>query len=78
MLRNALIAGAFAVLAVVAVAGWSRKTVSNPNPAATNYAQPTYTQPTGTQPAASSYSAQPASYDAYGQPAYGPGGGFAS
>jgi len=77
MLRNGLIAAGFAVLAIVAVAGWSRK----PNPAAAtapNYVQPNYAQPTSAQPNSAlpatgetAPAAQPASYDAYGQPVYG-------
>jgi len=69
MLKNGLIAAAFAVLAVVAAVGWSRKAEPTPvTPAATNYAEPAYSSQTGTQPASAT---QPASYDAYGQPVSG-------
>jgi hypothetical protein len=46
-LRNVLLAGGFAILAVVAVLGWTRsERSSNPAPAAVNYAQPAgYGQP---------------------------------
>ena len=66
MLKNGLIAAAFAVLAVVAAVGWSRKTGPTPVTPA-NYAEPGYASPTATQPAAT----QPTSYDAYGQPVSG-------
>lgn len=49
-LKNGLIAGAFAILAVVAVIGWTHgrtaTTVSQP----ANYAQPGYPQPANAQP----------------------------
>ena len=77
MLRNGLIAAAFAVLAIVAVAGWSRKTnttaATAPSYAQPNSVQPAYAEPSNGAAPATGYSApaaQPASYDAYGRPVY--------
>ena len=59
-MRNGLIAGAFAVLTIVAVAGWARK------PSASNNDHPFALNSTG--------NTQPVSYDQNGQPVYGAGG----
>jgi hypothetical protein len=81
-LRNGIIAGAFALLAVVAAAGWARKTPSTAvQPYALNTTNSGYTQPTSdyaqTQPVNSPvnnnvspvYSTQSEpQYDAYGRP----------
>jgi hypothetical protein len=47
ILKNALLAGGFVILAVVAALGWTKaERASNPAPQAVNYAQPTsYGQP---------------------------------
>jgi hypothetical protein len=79
-LRNGIIAGAFALLAVVAVAGWARKTPATAvQPYAINSTNAGYTQPAyaETQPAntpvnnnvspVSSAQSEP-QYDAYGRP----------
>jgi len=75
-LRNGLVAGAFALLAVVAAVGWTRAE-RNSNPAAQNNAA--YSQPSDVNPAASpsasnvvpSNAAENASYPAYpANPAY--------
>ena len=67
-MRNGLMAAAFAVLAVVAVAGWARKPSSaSPAPAlnAAGYAQTAYPQTTST-------GTQPTYLDQNGQPVSGP------
>lgn len=70
-LRNAILAGAFGILAVVAAAGWVRKA---PAPAPTNqpYSYSTTTQqPPNTTPAVQPASTQSTpQYDAYGRPIY--------
>jgi len=66
-LRNAILAGAFAILAVVAAAGWVRKAPA-PAPANQPYSYSTNTQlPQTTSPAVQTTAPQ---YDAYGRPVY--------
>ncbi len=55
-LKNGLLAGAFAILAVVAAIGWTRSRNAEPVNLPASYAQPSY--------------AQPAGYDANGAPGY--------
>lgn len=61
-MRNGLAVGAFAILAVVAVAGWARK--PGERPLAYNTSTPAVTTP-------SANSSQPAYYDQNGQAVYG-------
>src|SRR5436190_19088993 len=66
-LRNGLMAAAFAILAVVAVAGWARKPSSAGSAAALNsagYVQTTYPQTASSSP-------QPTYLDQNGQPVSG-------
>src|SRR5579864_854365 len=58
-LRNGILAGAFALLAVVAAAGWARKA---PSPSTTVQPYALNTQP------ASTYAQPEPQYDAYGRP----------
>ena len=72
-LRNGILAGAFAILAVVAATGWLRKPASanaNSQPASYYNQQPyNQAQPTNTTPPVPTTQAE-AQYDSYGRPIY--------
>src|SRR5215469_7078259 len=71
-LKTGLIAGAFAVLTVIAALGWTRK--SEPQPAvpnSTTEAQPASVANSTAANANPPNYTRPVSYDAYGQPVFG-------
>ena len=72
-LRNGILAGAFAVLAVVAAAGWVRKAPASANSQPASYYNPqplaTTTTPANTTTPVATTQAEP-QYDSYGRPLY--------
>ena len=64
-LKNGLLAGAFAILAVVAVIGWTHGRTGSAASQPANYAQPGYAQPATEYPAANPSYVSPPSPAAY-------------